>query len=784
MSDLQQQSPKGKDERETSLQTQTWSSNLPIIQEEAAAGAAPPRRGGHGDVKAHAAFSAGESNPFASHGGTQMQAQPNNPSNIEIDNMRRVKNTREQYHSARPRRHALLSTKGDWRNKLNLNDLGKSIENIRDRHNCQSALLRSQRKKLLLKRGLRPQSCVGQSSLHLARDSSANSTADAFDVKFRQPAGGDTKDSRFQGGSASAVSSNGVAAMVRDEDPAAGSANATPMDPYHRHQQQHVIGMGGSEGDVKLAVQNHDMGVPDYSSYGSEMGSAVAFRGSGTCTAQSSDGFYSARSETQMSGNLTDPDEESDTEGLRSDPEDLIKSQTPNLSKRYECLEYLGHGSYGHVYGAYDKVEEEKVAIKRITGVFDDVMHAKRLLRELRILRELRHGHIIQLKDILAPSDINNFNELYIVFEFADTDLQKLINSNQHFSNLHIQYFLHQILTALKYVHSANIIHRDLKPANILINANCTLLLCDFGLARGTNRQTGRRVIQSRRTAPPRRMHRLGPRDRKHGATKSASSTTASSSSSSSSSANRSRKRKVNPVTIPGPGPTVASQLTKHVVTRWYRAPELILLESNYNCSIDLWSVGCVLSELLSMQKESFDKPQDRKALFPGKSCFPLSADHPLAYKDKDDQLSVIFDTIGTPSEEDINDVTSKKARTYLRQLPKRPPQDFKEKYPGADPLVLDLLRKLLHFNPRKRLTAEEALDHEYLKDVRDATAEQKSNTDPIFFEFEDAPITKSMIKELIIKEVLVYNKELREQLIKEEAEAAHAFQQPKRTKR
>ncbi|CAN0340556.1 unnamed protein product, partial [Laminaria digitata] len=98
---------------------------------------------------------------------------------------------------------------------------------------------------------------------------------------------------------------------------------------------------------------------------------------------------------------------------------------------------------------------------------------------------------------------------------------------------------------------------------------------------------------------------------------------------------------------------TLKRQLTKHVVTRWYRAPELILLQ-DYNNAVDVWSLGCILAELLSMQKESAPTSQERSALFPGKSCFPLSAEKPSSYSDRLDQLNVIFDVIGTPSREDI----------------------------------------------------------------------------------------------------------------------------------
>lgn len=142
---------------------------------------------------------------------------------------------------------------------------------------------------------------------------------------------------------------------------------------------------------------------------------------------------------------------------------------------KYRIKQYLGHGSYGQVYQAEDETTKEKVAIKRILNMFDDMTHAKRLLRELRILRSLVHENVIEFREIIAPPDINNFVELYLVFEFVDTDLQKLINSNQHFTNLHIQFFLYQILLGLRYIHSAGIIHRDLKPANLLVNADCSL---------------------------------------------------------------------------------------------------------------------------------------------------------------------------------------------------------------------------------------------------------------------------------------------------------------------
>jgi mitogen-activated protein kinase 1/3 len=143
-------------------------------------------------------------------------------------------------------------------------------------------------------------------------------------------------------------------------------------------------------------------------------------------------------------------------------------------------------------------------------------------------------------------------------------------------------------------------------------------------------------------------------------------------------------------------------QLTKHVVTRWYRPPELILLQE-YSNGVDVWSVGCIFAELLGMQRQTCESYRDRQPLFPGKSCFPLSADNDRTYKDQLDQLNVIFDVIGTPDEEDVAHLGD--VQHYLRGLPKKPPICFETKYRGAPPEALDLLRKILVFNPTKVCT-------------------------------------------------------------------------------
>jgi mitogen-activated protein kinase 7 len=71
------------------------------------------------------------------------------------------------------------------------------------------------------------------------------------------------------------------------------------------------------------------------------------------------------------------------------------------------------------------------------------------------------------------------------IAELMECDLAAIIRSGQPLTDAHFQSFIYQILCGLKYIHSANVLHRDLKPGNLLVNADCELKICDFGLARG-----------------------------------------------------------------------------------------------------------------------------------------------------------------------------------------------------------------------------------------------------------------------------------------------------------
>ncbi|CAI9787699.1 unnamed protein product [Fraxinus pennsylvanica] len=342
-------------------------------------------------------------------------------------------------------------------------------------------------------------------------------------------------------------------------------------------------------------------------------------------------------------------------------------------ANRYKILEIIGKGSYGVVCSAIDTQTGEKVAIKKIKDIFDHSSDAIRILREIKLLRLLRHPDIVEIKRIMLPSSRRDFRDIYVVFELMESDLHQVIKANDDLTHEHHRFFLYQMLRALKYMHTANVYHRDLKPKNILANANCKLKICDFGLARVAFNDAPTAIFW-----------------------------------------------------------------TDYVATRWYRAPELCgSFSSKYTPAIDIWSIGCIFVEVLT-----------GKPLFPGKSIVH--------------QLDLITDLLGTPSADTISCVRNEKARKYLAGMRKKHPMPFAEKFPKADSASLNLLKRLLAFDPKDRPTAEEALADPYFKGL--AKIEREPSCQPISkleFEFERRRVTKEDIRELIFREILEYHPQL-----------------------
>jgi serine/threonine protein kinase len=395
-----------------------------------------------------------------------------------------------------------------------------------------------------------------------------------------------------------------------------------------------------------------------------------------------------------------------------------------------DCNDVLGKGTYGTVCKALDKKglvafkakragsnnsptaptsssaspsssSSTICAVKRVTGIFHHAGEVKRLVREVSVMRQLSHPNIVRLVAVMGVPGLSGgsaFTELYLVLEHCETDLGKIIDTPGHlltpspavFLRLEqIQHIMYQVLLAVNYLHSASVLHRDIKPANILINtASCHVKLCDFGLARFV------------------------------------------------------------PGGVDGDARGSALDLTSLfarslsdgncVVTRYYRAPELLCERPQYGGHVDSWSVGCVLAELLNCLESNFPNPADRarRPLFRGRDDF--------------DQLLKVVAVLGTPSQEDILSVaTTPKFSGPLMRERIHPGRDLLTLYPGLsnggklEAEVLQLLAQLLTFNPARRLSVREALRLQFVANSPNRLPENEyCHTDPFDAAFESVSAT------------------------------------------
>ena len=362
------------------------------------------------------------------------------------------------------------------------------------------------------------------------------------------------------------------------------------------------------------------------------------------------------------------------------------------------------------VCAARDRATGQKVAIKKIHPMSKS-SHAKYTLREVLLMRHLgKCENVIGMIDLYAREKAD---EIYLVMDYLDADLHRVIQSKQTLSVEHLRYFMWQIFRGIQFMHAHGVLHRDLKPSNLLVNRNCALKIGDFGLARVA------------------------------------------------------------------PDAGTAGLMTQHVVTRWYRSPELMLCpDGKYTAAVDLWSVGCILGEVLG-----------RRPMFPGKSSMQ--------------QLNLIFDVIGSPGSSELGCVKTEQARRcvcvcggecfnvimtgfysfftsnyflischffsffrYVRSMGFKRRVDFKKKFPNAEPEAISLLSQLLVFVPAKRLTVEQAMAHPFFNKLRNAltpaqravsTSPSKSGFNFGDFEFETQKLSTPQIRKLIMEEVGYY---------------------------
>jgi|Transcript_78805 serine/threonine protein kinase len=326
-----------------------------------------------------------------------------------------------------------------------------------------------------------------------------------------------------------------------------------------------------------------------------------------------------------------------------------------------DLIKKVGSGAYGTVASFQDPKTGNKLAVKKITDAFHDLIDGKRILREVKLLRSFRHDNIICILDMYPPES-PDFDDIYIVTDLMETDLHRVIYSKQLLNDEHHQYFSYQILRGLLYLHSANVVHRDLKPSNILVNKNCDLKICDFGLARGFGNHED--------------------------------------------------------------DPT----LTDYVVTRWYRAPEVVLLASEYTKSIDIWSVGCILCELIG-----------RKPIFTG--------------KDHLDQIKKIISVIGTPTEEDLEWLPARSpARNFIKKVPPCTKQPWSTIYPKATKAGIEAIEKMLTFNPTKRVDVRNTLTLPYYETLHMPDDEPEAEC-PVDWAFDKFTPTKRLLQNYVYTE-------------------------------
>ena len=399
------------------------------------------------------------------------------------------------------------------------------------------------------------------------------------------------------------------------------------------------------------------------------------------------------------------------------------------VDERYEYIKQIGVGAYGVVISCYDKKTNRNVAIKKVGNAFEDLIDAKRIVREIKLLRYFKHDNIVSLIDIQKPPGRTGFEDIYIITDLMETDLHRVIYSRQELTDDHIQYFIYQILRGVVYMHSANIIHRDLKPANILANKNCDLKICDLGLGRAEVYEYDEmelREKQNKTKKKPKKKKKTEDKDKKDKKDKD----NKDKKDKKDKDKNKDNKDKDNVEEEEEEEP----DLTEYVITRWYRAPEVILCPSHYSKAVDIWSVGCIFAELLG-----------RQPLFPG--------DHYL------DQIQKIVAVTGTPKMEDLDFIKKKEAKEFFLKLVKRTKLTWSSLFPNANPIALDLLEKMLTFNPKKRYTVDQCLSHPYFEGLHDPEQEPITTT-PFDWSFDDVELTKENLQSMIYDESLYFHDE------------------------
>lgn len=287
------------------------------------------------------------------------------------------------------------------------------------------------------------------------------------------------------------------------------------------------------------------------------------------------------------------------------------------------------------------------------------------------------HDVILSMK---PDQPLSEAKGIFLVLEYKPNDLKQMINdiSPTDLKEAHVKIIIYNMLCSLHFIHSAGVMHRDIKPANVLIDDQCQITLCDFGLARG--------MVQPDSSITKRR-------------------------------------------------------LSTHISSRWYRSPEIILTQENYDSKIDIWAMGCIMAELLlKIEKQYTTKTKSDysdRFLFPGQSCFPLSQCAEAKQSENqdtntvsiNDQLIKILKVIGKQSKEQLDFIKEESIVNYTQSLQESvQPFMIESKFPHIDKELVTLLKQMLIFNPQKRPSAKECIANSIFDSLRVKALEQDAD--------------------------------------------------------
>ncbi|KAL3877634.1 hypothetical protein ACJMK2_035334 [Sinanodonta woodiana] len=367
-----------------------------------------------------------------------------------------------------------------------------------------------------------------------------------------------------------------------------------------------------------------------------------------------------------------------------------VGDSTFTILKRYQNLRPIGSGAQGIVCAAYDRETDQNVAIKKLSRPFQNVTHAKRAYREFVLMKLVNHKNIIGLLNAFTPQkSLEEFQDVYLVMELMDANLCQVIQMDLDHERM--SYLLYQMLCGIKHLHSAGIIHRV---------STC-----------GSKQQPSAGIIH---------------RDLKPSNIVVKSDCTL----------------KILDFGLARTAGT-GFMMTPYVVTRYYRAPEVIL-GMGYKENVDIWSVGCIMAELIR-----------GGVMFPG--------------SDHIDQWNKIIEQLGTPSQDFMKRLQTT-VRNYVENRPKYPGYSFEKLFPDVlfppdstehpglrSTMARDLLSKMLVVDPEKRISVDEALLHPYINVWYDDSEVNGPSPAAYDHTVDEKEHTVEEWKRLIYEEVMEY---------------------------